>query len=114
MHFLDRCATQCTKLKEMSVTTVGHGPGESAIDEKDGASRFQAFINKTAVGTAKSEFFKAEITHATDHQSILHGILHMMELQIGVVIQHEASRVPPPFELLDGTIRMHVGTADWH
>ena len=107
-HLLCRGAAQRPELEDVPVAASRGRPRESAFHHHDGPARGETLAEETLVRLAEGPALEPEVAHTLDHQPILHGILHVVQLEVRVVSQNQFGMALRPAHFLTRLVRVNA------
>lgn len=72
------------ELEDVPVVDPGRGPAECAVDADEQAAGGQVVTDELAVGEREPSPFDPEVRHPGDHETVLVGIVHVMQDEVRV------------------------------
>src|SRR5918992_583903 len=81
------CASQRAKLEDVALAEFRSRPFEIAFDDKDRAAWLQGLADKILIVRSQPKPFYPEVSHPLDHETILVGVMHVVQLDIGVGLE---------------------------
>ena len=99
MIFVNGRTAESAKLEKMPFTAARGGPLQTAFDDQNGSARIERAPQKILIRGAESQPFQPEIGHAVNHESVLIGIVHVVKLHVGIVLQENPSRLQSPLQV---------------
>jgi hypothetical protein len=95
----------------VSVGDPDHRPASLALDDEDRPAGLEAARHEAPVRRTERPTLGPEVGHVLDHQPILVGIVHVVELQVRVGIEQHLATIHAPGHVVDGLVRVDAVAA---
>src|SRR5215213_10710060 len=89
-----------TYLKIVTIGNLRRRPSILAVDYEDHSARLQTLFDEASICSRKVQELESEVGHLDGHVPVLGRIVHLMQLQVGIAVEHGPSERFSPLSIL--------------
>jgi hypothetical protein len=114
LELLRRGAAGGSVLVDVALRDPVARPAQGALQKDDGGPGLEALLQEAPVGRPEGEPLQAKVRHMRDHQTVLVGVVHVVQLQLGVVCEQLLPHLDHLLEVVARLVGMRPVSTDWH